>query len=70
MKFELDSLEKSKSYRILPAGSRKHLLKNSFLILLESRSPSTYLTCHGIDFNVADGLITQFFIKNIGAGNV
>lgn len=61
MKFKLDSLEKWKSYRILPAGSRKHLLTNGFQILLESGPPSPYLTCQGIDFNVADGLVTQFF---------
>ena len=64
MKFELDSLEKWKSYRILPAGSRNHLPKNGFLILLVSGSPAPYLTCQGIDFNVADGLVIQIFQKN------
>ena len=54
MKFELESLEKRKFYRILSAGSRKYLLKNSFLILLVIGSPAPYLTCQGIDFNVAD----------------
>ncbi len=50
----------------LKKTSPKKWLPNSLGIWL----PSPYLTCQGIDFNVADGLVTQFFIKNIGAGNV
>ena len=70
MKFELDSLENQNRIASSLPAQENIFQKKGFLILLVSGSPSPYLTCQGIDSNVADGLVTQFFIKNIGAGNV
>ena len=53
-----------------PCRLKKTSLKKWLPNSLVSGSPSPYLTCQVIDSNVADGLVTQFFIKNIGAGNV